>query len=106
MSKRVSKIKCARCGKKFAPPPRGRRPKYCSRSCRQRTYEARAEQRKLPFRLMARDLESAKVKAEVRRLVVEVLEELVERAEKGEQPARPGLRLVWDRDEQGDDDKG
>ncbi|MFN0028707.1 MAG: hypothetical protein ACKV2O_16225 [Acidimicrobiales bacterium] len=32
---------CERCGREFEPKALGRRPLYCSRTCRQRAYEAR-----------------------------------------------------------------
>jgi hypothetical protein len=37
--RRPKTIRCRRCKKKVAVPPRGRVPEYCSASCRQRAYE-------------------------------------------------------------------
>jgi hypothetical protein len=34
-------ITCRHCGSRFRPPKQGRRPNYCSASCRQRAYEKR-----------------------------------------------------------------
>ena len=39
---------CAQCGKELAVPARGRRPRYCSRSCQARAYRARAAARTRP----------------------------------------------------------
>ena len=36
---------CAECGKELREPARGRRPRYCSRSCQARAYRARAARR-------------------------------------------------------------
>jgi AcrR family transcriptional regulator len=38
-------MRCVRCGGRLDPLPRGRRPKYCSRSCQARAYRARAARR-------------------------------------------------------------
>lgn len=38
-------LTCAQCGKTMDAPPRGRRPRYCSRSCQARAYRARAAAR-------------------------------------------------------------
>ncbi|MEU6721386.1 TetR/AcrR family transcriptional regulator [Nonomuraea sp. NPDC046802] len=34
-------LTCALCGKELTPPSRGRKPRYCSRSCQARAYRAR-----------------------------------------------------------------
>ncbi|PRX67718.1 TetR family transcriptional regulator [Nonomuraea fuscirosea] len=39
-------LTCAQCSKPMDAPPRGRRPRYCSRSCQARAYRARAAVRK------------------------------------------------------------
>jgi hypothetical protein len=37
----MKKRLCPTCKNKFAPPPRGRRPRYCSAACRQKAYRKR-----------------------------------------------------------------
>jgi hypothetical protein len=47
VTKNVTKKTCLHCGKKFTPEPRGRAPRYCKPSCRQRAYEIRKFERAL-----------------------------------------------------------
>ena len=75
VTKRVKKLRCERCRKLFLPPSKGRRPKYCSQSCRQRAYEARRAQQIVPEFLLGRDMEDIRTKAGVERAVVDVLRE-------------------------------
>ena len=97
VTKRVTKMKCRWCRKRFQPPSKGRRPRYCSHSCRQRAYEARRAQQKVPELLLGRDMGDIRTKAGVERAVVDVLRKL------GFLPAlpktKPRLRLVDEGDE-------
>ncbi|MGA7329687.1 MAG: hypothetical protein WBX25_35705 [Rhodomicrobium sp.] len=43
----MTKKVCSHCRKRFTPGPRGRAPRYCSASCRQRAYEIRKFERAL-----------------------------------------------------------
>ncbi|MEW1845219.1 TetR/AcrR family transcriptional regulator C-terminal domain-containing protein [Nonomuraea angiospora] len=38
-------LTCVQCGKELTAPPRGRKPRYCSRSCQARAYRARLDAR-------------------------------------------------------------
>ena len=66
-------MKCAWCKNRFAPPSKGRRPIYCSHSCRQRAYEVRRAQQIVPELLLGQDMEDIRTKAGVERAVVDVL---------------------------------
>ena len=76
MTKRVTKLKCAWCKNRFAPPSKGRRPIYCSHSCRQRAYEVRRAQQRVPELLLGGDMEDIRTKAGVERAAVDVLRKL------------------------------
>ncbi len=97
MTKRVTKLRCGRCRKPFLPQSKGRRPNYCSQSCRQRAYEARRAQQKVPELLLGRDIEDIRTKGGVERAVVDVLRKL------GFLPptpkTKPRLRVVKEEDE-------
>jgi hypothetical protein len=67
------KLKCAFCGKRFPPPARGRMPKFCCRSHRQRAYELRRASERVPTLLLGRDLEEYRTKAGIERAVIETL---------------------------------
>jgi hypothetical protein len=80
---------------------RGRVPRFCSRTCRQRAYEQRKWQRPAPIDLLGRDLKSMAVQQLIREEVWKVLQELG-LAPKAPVPvpptvskkSRPELRLV------------
>jgi hypothetical protein len=71
---------CAWCGRTIEQPPRGRRLRYCDRSCRQRAYEARTAQRRLQ-----RDVDAG-------RIVQQPTERVVERVV---QPRHPSTPAAW-----------
>jgi ribosomal protein L34E len=73
--KMAKKPRCAYCKKAFKPPKRGRPPRYCSASHRQRAYELRRAQAGIntPSLLMGRDLDDLRTKAGIERAVVDVL---------------------------------
>jgi hypothetical protein len=52
---------------------RGRPPTFCSHSCRQRDYEQRRWSRPHPVELLARDINTARVRDVIRQEVREVL---------------------------------
>lgn len=79
---RVASSPCEWCGKPIQQPPRGRRLRYCDRSCRQRAYEARTAERRLQ-----RDLAAGRIRAEPAERVVERLV----------QPRRPRTAMGWSR---------
>jgi hypothetical protein len=89
---------CAWCKSRFKPPLRGRRPKYCSHSCRQRAYEARRAEQNIPSLLLARDIDGIQTKDGIRRAVVDVLRELGMLPEAAKS-AKPQLSLVESTDE-------
>ena len=97
MTNRVTKLKCSWCKKRFKPPSKGRRPKYCSHSCRQRAYEMRRAQQRVPELLLGQDIDGIRTKDGVERAVVDVLRRL------GLLPSisktKPRLRVVKKEDE-------
>src|SRR5258708_2119107 len=71
--KRPKTVRCRRCKKKLAVPPRGRIPVFCSAACRQRAYEQRKHGRPAPVELFARDLATVKVRDVIRAIIIEEL---------------------------------
>ncbi|HEY2229809.1 MAG TPA: hypothetical protein VGI22_19130 [Xanthobacteraceae bacterium] len=86
--------RCAYCQKAFNPPRRGRPPRYCSASHRQRAYELRRALRavNMPSLLLGSDVAAIQTKAGIERAVVDVLRKLG-LLPPAPQPARP-LRIV------------
>lgn len=72
--RKPKKRRCAWCRNDFRPSGRGRPPRFCSQSCRQRAYEGRLAQH--PLRLLERDLAAAKSAEHIRKIVVDVLVDL------------------------------
>ena len=58
--------RCPICKKKFRINSRGRPPTFCSRSCCQRAYEQRKWSRPHPVELLARDIDTARVRDFIR----------------------------------------
>jgi hypothetical protein len=56
-------------------PFRGRVPKFCSRSCRQRAYEERKWRRPTEIELLARDIASVRVRDRIRTEVWSILKQ-------------------------------
>src|SRR2546428_12435265 len=77
---RVMGSPCEWCGRSIEQPPRGRRLRYCNRSCRQRAYEARTATRRY-----GRDLD-------VGRILPKPTERVVERVI---QPRHPSTATAW-----------
>lgn len=105
MTKSVTKmrsLRCAYCRAKFKPPARGRRPKYCSASHRQRAYERRREARRAeqlyPRLALGRDIDNIKTKDQVERAIVDFLRRLGILPPAPGPKRRPPLRLVKDMD--------
>ena len=78
---------------------RGRVPRFCSRTCRQRAYEQRKWQRPTPVDLLGRDLKSMAVRQLIREEVWKVLRELGLAPKAPVEPtvskkSRPELRLI------------
>jgi hypothetical protein len=78
VTKKRAKTQCLWCRERITPQARGRTPRYCSASCRQRAYEAR--KLKLVYeqshsgllkRLNA-DLDHAKLRMMVHRILVDI----------------------------------
>jgi hypothetical protein len=67
--------RCAYCKKTFAPPKRGRPPRYCSASHRQRAYQLRRAQAEINILSLARgrDVDDMHTKAGIERAVVDAL---------------------------------
>jgi hypothetical protein len=90
-------LRCPVCKKRFKVNSRGRPPTFCSRSCRQRAYEQRRWSRPQPVELLARDIDTARVRDVIRQEVREILLEagiiLPPPAPKPERPGPP-LRLI------------
>ena len=79
MTKRWRKNRAAATARKpSGPPKRGRPPRYCSASHRQRAYEFRRAQAgiNIPSLLLGRDIDDMRTKAGVERAVVDVLRKL------------------------------
>ena len=92
-------VRCAQCRRKEKINPRGRVPRFCSRSCRQRAYERRKWQKPTPVELLARAVDSMAVRQLVREEVRKVLQELGLAAKTPVPPlvskkSRPELRLI------------
>jgi hypothetical protein len=100
VTKRPKRLRCLQCHKRFTAPQRGRPPRYCSPSCRQRAYEKRRAasqvEAQLPLRLLARDIAAVQGQDEFRRRVVEVLRELRLLPPAPHRPPRSPLRVVKD----------
>src|SRR5882757_3701348 len=75
MKSMTKRPRCAYCKKAFKPPKRGRPPRYCSASHRQRAYEVRRAQAEIniPSLLMGGDIDDLRTKAGIQRAVVDVL---------------------------------
>ena len=75
MKKMMKRPRCAHCRRAFKPPKRGRPPRYCSASHRQRAYELRRAQAEIniPSLLLGRDLDDIRTKAGIERAVIDVL---------------------------------
>ena len=88
----MKKPRCAHCKKAFTPPKRGRPPRYCSASHRQRAYELRRAQAEIsmPSLLLGRDADAMRTKAGIERAVVDVLRKfgILEPAPKRPPPLR------------------
>jgi hypothetical protein len=99
VSKFVTKSKskqrrCAWCRKLFKPPQRGRPPRYCCRSHRQRAYERRCFVSQGPRILLGQDLEDWRTQSGINRAVVDALRKLGFVPPAPKRP--PPLRLVKD----------
>jgi hypothetical protein len=90
----MKKPRCAHCKKAFAPPKRGRPPRYCSASHRQRAYELRRAQAEVSIPLLAlgRDMDDMRTKAGIERAVIDVLRKIGVLPPAPPQPKR--LRIV------------
>jgi sigma54-dependent transcription regulator len=72
-----AKIRCSWCSTRFVPKTRGRRPKFCSASCRQRAYEGRrlkvVRDRHEPslYNLLKQDVAEVRLKTLVYKILVE-----------------------------------
>lgn len=110
MTKTVTKRTCAHCKARFRPTGKGRPPRYCSASCRQRAYEqrriARLVEQQLPVRLLEADMGDMRLRALVREEVEKVLGPApsATRSRPSKREAKPNLRLIKGEDggEQGE----
>ncbi len=95
---------CEWCGRPIEQPPRGRKLRYCDRSCRQRAYEARTAQRRLQHDLDAGRIRQQPAERVVERVVqprhpstaaawIGVLDELTARVRDGRIPAWHAARI-------------
>jgi hypothetical protein len=71
----TKRTRCTYCKRAFTPPKRGRPPRYCSASHRQRAYELRRAQAEIniPLLLLERDIGDMRTKAGIERAVIDVL---------------------------------
>jgi hypothetical protein len=76
--RRPRTAKCQRCKAKIKVQPKGRVPKFCSRNCRQRAYEHNRAlgPTMVPMSILARDLDTAHVRAVIRDEIRTVLREM------------------------------
>ncbi len=73
----MKSLKCKQCRERFAPPSRGRRPRYCSVACRQKAYRKRVGSPHFhSLRALSSDLFAIKDLAARGRGAVKVLEEM------------------------------
>lgn len=96
--KRPKRRRCKRCKTSFAVNPKGRAPLYCSQVCRQRSYEDRRIQSRIPMYLLDRDIDDIRSKDGIKKVVVDVLRELGLMPMPDKSP-RPALRLVFSNDD-------
>jgi hypothetical protein len=66
-------LRCPVCKLRFKVNSRGRPPTFCSQSCRQRAYEQRRWSRPHPVELLARDIDTARVRDVIRQELREAL---------------------------------
>jgi len=90
---------CQCCKTKFAVKPKGRVPKFCGQSCKQKQYLRRRFQPRLSLQLLERDIASRQLRDTVRTEVAEFLKEYGvvlprPRAIDGPPKTRPQLRVV------------
>jgi len=89
--------RCAFCKARFKPRARGRPPRYCCPSHRQRAYERRrlrrAEERGTPLRLMVADFVDVQARERLREEIRAVLREMGLLPTEP-QPPKPRLKLV------------
>jgi hypothetical protein len=85
--------RCAYCRKAFTPAKHGLQ-KYCCKAHRQRAYVTGRRGEGLPSLLLGRDIDNTRLRAEVERIVMDLLRRhdnlLIEAAKK----PRPHLRIV------------
>src|SRR5262245_3624607 len=74
--KRPKRARCAWCKSTMKISARGRRPTFCSQSCRQQGYEKRKQTRLHPLELLARDIATAQVRSAIRHEVWAILQQL------------------------------
>jgi hypothetical protein len=98
----TKKPRCAYCKKAFKLSKRGRPPRYCSASHRQRAYELRRARASIdiPSLLLGRDIDDIRTRAGIERTVIDVLRKV------GVLPSAPTppkrLRIVRPDDESRD----
>ena len=74
LKRRPRTVRCQRCKTKVKVPAKGRIPKFCSRNCRQRTYERnRALGPMMVMSRLAHDLDTVRVRDAIRAEVWAVL---------------------------------
>ncbi len=72
----MKKVKCKQCRESFAPPGKGRPPRYCSVACRQKAYrKRRAHPHYHMLKLLSSDLYAIRDLTARARAAVKVLEE-------------------------------
>jgi hypothetical protein len=93
VTKRTRKrtVKCAYCGQRFKPPKRGRPPRYCCASHRNRAYVVRVASRLAQLHLVKEDTEDIRI----RRAVIDVIRELsIDLGPPPSAPARSRFKVI------------
>jgi hypothetical protein len=67
------RAKCAFCGLDFSPQKRGRLPRFCSATCRQRAYERRHAGGDAATTVLAKDLDRRQVRQAIRDEILDIL---------------------------------
>jgi hypothetical protein len=94
--KRPKTLRCEWCRARFKLPDRGRLPRFCSHTCRQRAYEKRKWGRPRAVEALAQDIAEGRLQGYVRSEIRRMLELAGVRLPPDDPPGgRPGRKFTW-----------